>query len=107
MCRRCVQSISSDLGAKGKDRVFKQLKDLKEMAEIDDDTFDVLKQVIVAGHDGAHPHLPKLSPERASVLLELIKDVLYQIYVRKAKIQEAIKLRKETISNSDTNNDNN
>jgi hypothetical protein len=45
MCRRTVQSVASDLGAKGKDRVLAQLQDLKAMAEIDDETFDLLKQV--------------------------------------------------------------
>ena len=98
MCRRCVQSVSTNLGAKGSDRVLNQLKELKDMAQIDDETFNVLKQIIIAGHDGAHPHLPTLSSERAKMLLELMKDVLYQIYIRKAKIQEVIKLRKNTIT---------
>ncbi len=95
MCRRTVQSVCSDLGADGKDRVLNQLKDLKEMAEIDDETFTVFKQIIIDGHDGAHPHLPSLNKDRASILLELIKDVLYQLYVRKGKLQKAMQLREE------------
>ena len=97
MCRRTVQSVCSDLGADGKDKVLNQLKDLKEMAEIDNETFTVLKQIIIDGHDGAHPHLPILSKDRASILLELIKDVLYQLYVRKGKLQKAMQLRKEAV----------
>ena len=97
MCRRCVQSTSADLGAEGKDKVLNQLKDLKDMAAIDDETFDILKEVIVAGHDGAHPYLPMLSEKRAGILLELLKDVMYQLYVRAAKIREAIDSRKEDI----------
>jgi hypothetical protein len=97
MCRRTVQSVASDLGAKGKDRVLAQLQDLKAMAEIDDETFDLLKQVVIEGHDGAHPHLPALNSGRAVVLLELMKDVLYQLYVRKGKLQEAILLRAKAI----------
>ena len=62
MCRRTIQSASSDLGAKGKDKVIKQIEDLKNMAEIDDETFEILKSIVIAGHDGAHPHLPALSP---------------------------------------------
>jgi hypothetical protein len=98
MARRTVQSMSADLGAKGKDKVLQQLRDLKDVAQIDDETFEILSQVIIAGHDGAHPYLPKLTPERAGVLLELMKDVLRQVYVRKAKIQEAIELRKRSIT---------
>jgi len=97
MCRRTVQSVCSDLGADGKDRVLKQLEDLKGMAAIDDETFIILKQIIIGGHDGAHPHLPNLNKDRASILLELIKDVLYQLYVRKGKLQKVIQLRKEAV----------
>jgi len=95
MCRRTVQSASNELGAKGKDKVLRQLKDLKAMAEIDDETFKVLEQIIIAGHDGAHPHLPELSSERAEILMELMKDVLYQLFVRKQKIQEAVESRQK------------
>jgi hypothetical protein len=100
MSRRTVLSVSTFLGAKGSDKVLDQLKELKEMAQIDDETFDLLKQVVVVGHDGSHPHLPKLSPERAVVLLELLKDVHHQLFVRKSKIQAAIELRKKSISKS-------
>ncbi|MDE2773305.1 MAG: DUF4145 domain-containing protein [Gemmatimonadota bacterium] len=101
LCRRTVQSVSTDLGADGGDKVLAQLRDLKEMAHVDDDTFRVLKQVIIDGHDGAHPHLPRLDPQRSAVLLELMKDVLYQVYVRKGKLQEAMALRRAAIQPRD------
>lgn len=97
MCRRTIQSTAANLGAKGTDRVQAQLSDLKKMAEIDEETFKLLKQIVIEGHDGAHPHLPELSPERAEILLELMKDVLYQLYVRKGKMEKAAKLRKKQI----------
>lgn len=55
MCRRSIQSSFQALGAEGKDKVLKQLKEVRETAGIDDETFEILKQVIIAGHDGAHP----------------------------------------------------
>ena len=88
------------MGAEGSNKVQNQLNDLKSMGVIDDEDFEQLKQIILTGHDGAHPHLPKLSRERADVLLEFMKDVLYQLFVRKAKIQEAAKLRQEAASKS-------
>ena len=97
MCRRTIQSAAASLGAKGKDKVQQQLNDLKEMTEIDEDTFAVLKQIILDGHDGAHPHLPSLSADRAVVLLDLMKDVMYQLFVRKAKLTQSIKLREQQI----------
>lgn len=98
MCRRTVQSICTDGGVEGTHKVEKQLKELKELAQIDDETFSVLKQIMIDGHDGAHPHLPKLNQQRATVLLELMKDVLYQLYVRKGKLQEAMALRQTAIA---------
>jgi hypothetical protein len=95
MCRRCIQSVSMDLGAQGSTKVQGQLNELKEMGVADEATFDLLWQVVLSGHDGAHPHLPKLSEERAAILLQIMKDVLYQLYVRPAKIREAAALRAE------------
>lgn len=100
MCRRTAQSVFTKLGAKGKDKVHNQLRELKETTGIDDDTFEVFEQVIISGHDGAHPHLPKLSHERAVVLLELMKDVLYQLFIRQAKIKQVVVLRKKAIEES-------
>jgi hypothetical protein len=71
------------------------------MTQIDDETFEVLKTIVIAGHDGAHPHLPALTPERAEILLELMKDVLYQLFVRKSKIQEAAAKRNAHIKQAE------
>jgi hypothetical protein len=101
MCRRTIQSSSTQLGAEGKDKVLRQIEDLKAMAQIDDETFEVLKTIVIAGHDGAHPYLPSLTPERAEILLELMKDVLYQLFVRKKKIEEASEKRQLLIQKND------
>lgn len=100
MCRRTIQSASTELGSDGKDKVLRQIEDLKSMSVIDEETFVVLKTIVIAGHDGAHPHLPILSAQRAEILLELMKDVLYQLFVRKQKIVEAARKRQEAIESS-------
>lgn len=95
MCRRTVQSACTVLGTAGSTKVQSQLDELKEMGVIDEAAHDQLKQIILSGHDGAHPHLPSLDAERAEVLLELMKDILYQLFVRQAKIKEAKELRQK------------
>lgn len=97
MCRRTIQSIAAELGAKGKSKVQKQINELKDIAEIDDETLAIINQIILDGHNGAHPHLPPLSKVRASILLELMEDVIYQLYIRKGKIIKASELRKTQI----------
>ena len=67
------------------------------MGVVDDDAFAQLKVIMLAGHDGAHPNLASLSQDRATILLELVKDAMYQLFVRKAKIDRAARLRTEAI----------
>jgi hypothetical protein len=95
MCRRCLQSASMVLGADGSSKVQHQLEELKSLGIIDDEGFGQLKQIMLSGHDGSHPHLPALNEGRAGVLLELMKDILYQLFVRKAKVREAAELRQK------------
>ena len=101
MCRRTAQSILTNLGAEGKSRVKKQLEAVKALApdRIDDETYKIFEQIIIHGADGAHPNLPELSPGRASILLELMKYVLNEVYVTKQKLKEGIVKRQEDISN--------
>jgi hypothetical protein len=95
MSRRCIQSVCESFGADGTSKVKSQLNELQQMGVADEETFTLLHQIMLTGHDGAHPHLPSLSAARASVLLQLLKDVLYQLYVRPAKIREAGELRRQ------------
>lgn len=97
MSRRTIQSTATHLGAKGKNKVKEQVQDMIQLVKIDEDTSRIINQVILDGHDGAHPHLPELNSERARILLELLKDVMYQIYVRTGKLKEASEKRKEQI----------
>ncbi len=97
MCRRTIQTVAIELGTIGKDKVQNQIEDMKEIAGIDQESYDILKQIIVDGHDGAHPHLPTLSPERSDILLALMKDIMYQLFVRKGKLNKAAELRKQQI----------
>lgn len=97
MCRRTIQETASNIGAKDSKKIQHQIQNMKEMADIDDETFKIISQIILDGHDGAHPHLPDLSQERAEILLELMKDVMYQLYIRKGKVAKAAAMRKAKI----------
>lgn len=105
MCRRTIQSACSDFGAKGKDKVTRQIDELKEDSGLEADDHEILRRIIIDGHDGAHPHLPKVCQARAAVLLGLMKDVLYQLYVRRGKLAEAARLRREAIADGSDKKD--
>ncbi len=94
MCRRASGAAFIDLGNSTKLRLFDSLADVREMAEIDEDTFAVVMRVIFAGHADPQPDLPYINSYQAAVLLEVMKDFLYQAYVRKGRLQHAMKVRR-------------
>ena len=93
MCRRTAQTVYDDLGENGRLRIFEQIREARDLAEIDSDTFAVVKKVLFDGGGEPSP-LPELNPSEAGVLLELIKDMLYEAYVRKGKLQQAMMVRR-------------
>jgi hypothetical protein len=94
MCRRAAATSFADLGSPTKLRLFDSLSDVREMAEIDEDTFAVVMRVIFSGAGDAHTDVPVVNLYQSAVLLEVMKDFLYQAYVRKGRLQHAMKVRK-------------
>jgi hypothetical protein len=94
MSRRTAQAVFEDLGENGRLRIFDQINEAREMAEIDSETFGAVKKVIFGGDRDPTPGLPDIGPCEAGVLLELLKDLLYQAYVRKGKLQQAMMVRR-------------
>lgn len=94
MCRRTAQAAFADLGETGRLRLFDQLNEVRDMAEIDVDTFGVIKRVIFGGEGDARPNPPLLDGYQAGVLLEVMKDLLHEAYVRKGRLQQAMTVRR-------------
>lgn len=97
LCRRAIQSTCAHLGAEGTTRVEGQINELKELAELDAETFAALKAIMLGGHDGAHPQLPAVDESRADLLLQLLRDVMFQLFTRPGLIKEAAARRNEAI----------
>ena len=94
MCRRAAGAAFVDLGNSTKLRLFDSLSDVREMAEIDEDTFTVVMRVIFTGQTDSQIDPPFVDAYQAAVLLEVMKDFLYQAYVRKGRLQHAMKVRR-------------
>jgi hypothetical protein len=94
MCRRTAQAVFNDLGENGRLRIFEEVRAAREMAEIDNETFGVVKKVLFSSDADPSPQWPELGASEAGVLLELAKDMLYEAYVRKGKLQQAMMVRK-------------
>lgn len=93
MCRRTVRQVFRDLGETGKMQIFDQCNEIRELAEIDDQTFELVRRILFDSEDGLES-MPTVNPSQAGVLLEFMRDILYQSYVRKGKLQQAMMMRR-------------
>ena len=92
MCRRAAASAFTALGEGGKLRAFEEVMVAQDIAEIDDETFAPIKRVLFGA--GQHEDLPLLNRAQAGILLEVLKDMFYQCFVRRGKLTRAIKVRR-------------
>lgn len=92
MCRRAAASAFAEIGDNGKLKAFDELMAAQEIAEIDDDSFDPIKRVIFDSSEDSD--LPILNHAQAGILLEVLKDMFYQCFVRRGKLTRAIKVRR-------------
>jgi len=101
MCRRASISAFGSLGEGGKLRAFEEVMVAQDIAGIDDEAFAPIKAVLFG--TGQHEDLPLLNRAQAGILLEVLKDMFYQCFVRHGKLARAIKVRRFFVSES--NND--
>lgn len=100
LCRRAIQAICTNLGSGSSDKVKQQVNEMITATNLDEEWRDLTVQIMLSGHDGAHPHLPEVGLDRASVLISLIQDLTYQLYTRPGRIREAATLRQLAINKS-------
>lgn len=90
MCRRAAAAAFVALGDSGKLRAYDEIMIAQDIAGIDDDAFEPIKKTIFeSGGD-----LPMIGRSEAGVLLEVLKDMFYQCFVRRGKLTRAIKVRR-------------
>jgi hypothetical protein len=94
MSRRTAQSLFRELGERGKLEIFDKLQEIRGLADLDDDTFSVMRAVLFGSDSDPWPNQPTVNAERAGILLEVMRDLLYQTFVRKARLVQAVTFRK-------------
>lgn len=94
MCRRIAQCVFADLGEEGKLGLYNELANIRRLAELDDESFAIVKKVLFEVDTPGRPSLPVIEAFQAGVLLEVVKDLLYQAYVRRGRLQQAMMVRR-------------
>jgi hypothetical protein len=94
MCRRTAQAMFADLGEAGKLRLFDELNGLRDLTDIQPEIFTRIRTVLFGAELDARAGLPLLDGYQAGILLEVAKDLLYEAYVRRGRLQQAIMVRR-------------
>jgi hypothetical protein len=94
MSRRTAQSLFRELGERGKLELFDTLQEIRSLVDLDDDTFATLRSVLFGSDSDPWPNHPTLDSEQAGILLEVMRDLLYQTFVRKARLVQAMTFRR-------------
>lgn len=94
MSRRTAQSLFRELGERGKLELFDTLQEIRCLVDLDDDSFATLRAVLFGSDSDPWPNQPNLDSEQAGILLEVMRDLLYQTFVRKARLVQAMTFRR-------------
>src|SRR6202041_515650 len=94
MSRRTAQSLFRELGERGKLELFDTLQEIRSLVDLDDDTFATMRAVLFGSDSDPWPNQPNLDSEHAGILLEIMRDLLYQTFVRKARLVQAMTFRR-------------
>ncbi|HMK86168.1 MAG TPA: hypothetical protein VK437_09455 [Steroidobacteraceae bacterium] len=94
MTRRTAQSLFHEIGERGKLELFDTLQEIRALAELEDEVFADVRGVLFGSDSDPWPNQPSLDAERAGVLVEVMRDLLYQTFVRKARLRQAVSQRR-------------
>jgi hypothetical protein len=84
----------ADLGEAGKLRLFDELNAVREQADIAPETFTRMRNVLFGTELDVRTPLPLLNGYDAGIMLEVVKDLLYEANVRRGKLQQAMMVRR-------------
>lgn len=98
LCRRTIGSAVQLEPAVSEPALENLFADASRLAEIDRDTEQTLRAVLFG--NGAEP---EIDADQAAILIEIVKDMFQQRFVRTAKLRRAIKMRRFFASESDPN----
>lgn len=93
LSRQIALAMFADLGPSGRLRVFEELDDIRELATLPNEIFNRFKDLLFGQEPQPGSAALRMAATECGVLLEVMKDLLSQIYVRKARLQRALKMR--------------
>jgi hypothetical protein len=96
LSRLAVDTALRDLDSATRRRWQESLREVLQIAEVESDTGRAIEAALFG--DASAP--PTISPQGAAVMIEAVKDLFYQSYVRTAKLRAAMKMRRFFVDES-------
>jgi hypothetical protein len=90
-CRLAAHATFSDLGEASKLEIYDQVEEIAQLANIDDQVYRNMRNILFDTDSESVPE--ELDRETAAVLLETMKEVLYQSYIRRGVLRKKIRMR--------------
>lgn len=90
MARETAVAIARDLGEGQRLRLYDLVGEVQHIGNIDEGAFRVIRAVVLDRDD---PGRLRCDRWIAAVLLETLKDLLTQIYIRPARLRQALRVR--------------
>lgn len=94
MCRLTAQAIFDDLGEGGKLKVFDEVDEVTRFTELDDETVYTLRNILFDTSSESLLTADTRNRATAAILLEIMKDLLFQTYVRRERLRKAMRVRR-------------
>jgi hypothetical protein len=90
MCRRTARAALAQLEPQARRRWQEGMAEVLRIGEINGDIARAVEAVLF----GEQAEPPEIGPDESAVLIEVVKDLFYQSYVRTAKLRAAMKMRR-------------
>jgi hypothetical protein len=90
LSRLAVDAALRERDSATRRRWHESLREVLQIAEVNSETSRAIETVLFGDASVA----PTIGPEAAAVLIEAVKDLFYQSYVRTAKLRAAMKMRR-------------
>jgi hypothetical protein len=90
MCRRAMQAALADIDNANRRHLYDLFRDVAALSEIDPETSAKIETILFTA-DGAEP---EVAADEAAALIEIVKDIFYQRFVRTAKLKAAVRMRR-------------
>jgi hypothetical protein len=94
MCRRTIRAAQQSMPERQRQAMSDQLSEGLRIAEIDGRLADDIRRVVFGSDAEPHPNLPYADATTAGALVEVMKDLLYQTYVRPRRLRQSLQIRR-------------